>query len=98
MFFFPEGTRTKDGSLNAFKMGAFKLAADCGVPVVPITILGTGDLMPPGQELSFFEGPCTIIVHPMEHPRESDDGPAGLRDRVWAAIDRPIDEARRNSG
>ena len=97
MFFFPEGTRTKDGNLNAFKMGAFKLAADCGVAVVPITILGTGELMPPGQELSFFEGPCTIIVHPMEHPKEH-DGPAGLRDRVWAAINRPIEEARRNSG
>ncbi|KAH7861337.1 hypothetical protein Vadar_024784 [Vaccinium darrowii] len=41
VFFFPEGTRSKDGKLGAFKKGAFSIAAKTKVPVVPITIIGT---------------------------------------------------------
>eukprot|EP00947_MAST-08B_sp_MAST-8B-sp1_P000139 g139.t1 len=53
VFFFPEGTRSKDprGALQPFKIGAFKLAVEEGVPIVPLTIRGTGELMPPGKEL-----------------------------------------------
>ena len=53
VFFFPEGTRSADGRLQAFKPGAFVLAARKDVPVVPITILGTAALMPPGNEFSY---------------------------------------------
>ena len=38
---FPEGTRSRDGVLREFKAGSFKLAATAGVPIVPITIVGT---------------------------------------------------------
>jgi 1-acyl-sn-glycerol-3-phosphate acyltransferase len=38
---FPEGTRSHDGVLREFKAGSFKLAATAGVPIVPITIVGT---------------------------------------------------------
>ncbi|KAH7847197.1 hypothetical protein Vadar_023138 [Vaccinium darrowii] len=41
VFFFPEGTRSKDGKLGTFKKGAFSVAAKTKVPVVPITIIGT---------------------------------------------------------
>ncbi|CAI5537518.1 unnamed protein product [Closterium sp. Naga37s-1] len=50
VLFFPEGTRTKDGKLSDFKKGAFSIAAKAGVPVVPITLIGTGALMPSGLE------------------------------------------------
>src|SRR5579859_3422342 len=43
---FPEGTRTRDGELQAFKDGAFRLAADMGCPVIPIAVHGTGDVLP----------------------------------------------------
>ena len=43
---FPEGTRTRDGGLQAFKTGGFKIAVRAGVPVVPVTIRGTFDLLP----------------------------------------------------
>jgi 1-acyl-sn-glycerol-3-phosphate acyltransferase len=44
---FAEGTRSRDGSLRAFRPGPFKLAIDAGVPVVPVAILGAGEAMPP---------------------------------------------------
>jgi 1-acyl-sn-glycerol-3-phosphate acyltransferase len=43
---FPEGTRSPDGHLKDFKVGSFTLAIQAGVPVVPIAITGTRDVMP----------------------------------------------------
>jgi len=43
---FPEGTRSPDGKIQAFKMGAFKLARDNGVEILPIVIDGTGQALP----------------------------------------------------
>jgi 1-acyl-sn-glycerol-3-phosphate acyltransferase len=43
---FPEGTRTPDGRLQEFKPGAFKIAVRAGVPVVPVAIRGTFELLP----------------------------------------------------
>lgn len=48
VFFFPEGTRTRDGRLQAFKPGGFAVAVEAGVPVVPVSIRGSGALWPPG--------------------------------------------------
>jgi 1-acyl-sn-glycerol-3-phosphate acyltransferase len=38
---FPEGTRSRDGHLQPYKAGSFKLAVSAGVPIVPLTIIGT---------------------------------------------------------
>ena len=43
---FPEGTRTRDGRLQEFKPGSFKIALRAGVPIVPVTIRGTFALLP----------------------------------------------------
>jgi len=43
---FPEGTRSRDGSIGPFKGGAFAMAIDAGVPVVPVALLGTGAVLP----------------------------------------------------
>ena len=45
---FPEGTRSETGEVQNFKRGAFYLAAHSGYPIVPITINGTGKIMPKG--------------------------------------------------
>lgn len=41
---FPEGTRSKDGEIHGFKAGAFILAKDAGVPILPIVLDGTSTL------------------------------------------------------
>ncbi|XP_023535936.1 1-acyl-sn-glycerol-3-phosphate acyltransferase 1, chloroplastic-like isoform X1 [Cucurbita pepo subsp. pepo] len=63
VFFFPEGTRSKDGKLGAFKKGAFSVAAKTKVPVVPITLMGTGSIMPPGFEGILNMGSVKVVIH-----------------------------------
>ncbi|KAL5100961.1 hypothetical protein RYX36_005288 [Vicia faba] len=63
VFFFPEGTRSKDGKLGAFKKGAFSIAAKTKVPVVPITLIGTGQIMPAGREGIVNTGFVKVVIH-----------------------------------
>lgn len=58
---FAEGTRTRDGNLLPFKRGAFLLAIESGVPVVPLTILGSFNIMKKGS-LNLKKGTITIVV------------------------------------
>ncbi|MGB1658469.1 MAG: lysophospholipid acyltransferase family protein, partial [Longimicrobiales bacterium] len=56
---FPEGTRSKTGELQAFKKGAFVLAIQSGVDIVPAAIIGSRDVMNQG---SLKISPGTITV------------------------------------
>jgi len=42
---FPEGTRSRDGVMKDFKKGGFVLAIQTGLPVVPVAVIGTGDVL-----------------------------------------------------
>ena len=46
---FVEGTRSRDGQLREFKKGAFVLAIAAGVPVIPVRIDGTFEMLPRGS-------------------------------------------------
>lgn len=59
---FPEGTRSRDGSLLPFKKGPFFVAMESGAPVVPVSIVGTTRLLPKGS-VSLKSGTVTITFH-----------------------------------
>ncbi len=63
VMFFPEGTRSKTGALKDFKKGAFKMALDLGIPILPITLRGTGRIQPPGT-IDLVPGKAEIVIHP----------------------------------
>jgi 1-acyl-sn-glycerol-3-phosphate acyltransferase len=49
---YPEGTRSTDGSIGEFRSGALRLARECGVPIVPVALTGTADVLPKGGRWS----------------------------------------------
>jgi len=63
VFFFPEGTRSRTGELRSFKKGAFRMALDLELPILPITLVGTRRIMPP-DSLDIFPGTAQMIIHP----------------------------------
>jgi len=60
---FPEGTRSLSRELLPFKRGGFILARMAGVPVVPVTINGSGRINPAGQ-IRLSRGLISIVLHP----------------------------------
>jgi 1-acyl-sn-glycerol-3-phosphate acyltransferase len=58
---FPEGTRSVTGEVGEFKRGSFTLALEAGVPVVPVTIRGTHEILPK-RSGRFWPGTATLVI------------------------------------
>lgn len=69
---FLEGTRSRDGKIHRFKRGSFTLARKLGVPLVPIAIRGTFELMPAGAWTSKSGDAYVDIFPPIQVPAEGD--------------------------
>ncbi len=63
ILFFAEGTRSRDGKLLPFRRGAFRTAIEQQLPVLPVTLIGTRDILPAGS-LKPFPGRTRMIIHP----------------------------------
>ena len=64
--FFAEGTRTRNGEVMPFKKGAFRFAMETGVPILPVTIKNSMDILP-SDTLDLTPGTVDIIVHRPVH-------------------------------
>ena len=63
VLFFPEGTRSADGTMADFKKGAFSVAAKENALVVPITLVGTSERMRNGKEWMLRAGGIKVVGH-----------------------------------
>jgi 1-acyl-sn-glycerol-3-phosphate acyltransferase len=89
-FIYPEGTRTRDGSLQPFKKGGFKLAMQAGVAVVPLTIVGTREVLP-RDSIIFRRAPVEMYVDaPIPTEGLTDEDLPALMEQVRAVMSRRI--------
>lgn len=88
---FPEGTRSDDGSLGRFKPGAFIIAVDHQLPVVPLTLRRTAEIMRKGH-LTVRPGAVDLTVHPpMPTTGLRRDDVRALIERVREVIAGPLE-------
>jgi 1-acyl-sn-glycerol-3-phosphate acyltransferase len=88
MTIFPEGTRSPDGRLMPFKKGPFHLAAETGFSIVPVTILGTYEMMPKRSSI-VRSGTATLVFHPPIDPKQftlREDLMQAVRDAINSAL------------
>lgn len=90
MFFFPEGTRSEDGTIKEFKIGAFKLAKDTQVHVLPVAIHGAGDLIRKNSSHPSFKATVRMKILPQEAPPAKGDDDmeayaAAIREKIITA-------------
>ena len=79
---FPEGTRTRDGSLGEFKDGAFRLAIETGCPVLPLVVAGTREAMQSGDWRWNVTRAEVRVLDPIETTGMTKADVGELRDRV----------------
>jgi 1-acyl-sn-glycerol-3-phosphate acyltransferase len=87
---FPEGTRSRDGSLLPFKRGPFILAMQSRAPVVPVSIVGATRLLPKGR-LLLKAGTISVTFHPPLRPADFPDKEE-LMEAVRSAIEAGLSE------
>jgi 1-acyl-sn-glycerol-3-phosphate acyltransferase len=87
---FPEGTRSRDGSLLPFKKGPFFLAKASGAPVVPVSIVGATRMLPKGS-LNLKSGTVSVTFHAPLDPAEYSEKEA-LMEAVRSAIESGLSE------
>jgi len=83
---FPEGTRSRDGRVNRFKAGSFLVALQAGLPVVPLSIVGSRHVMLKGR-LATYPGHVRLVIHdPIDTTHLEEADPRAFGERVRAVI------------
>jgi 1-acyl-sn-glycerol-3-phosphate acyltransferase len=93
MIIYIEGKRSFDGKLLPFKKGPFYLAMECGVPVIPITIVGTHYAMPKTR-FAIKPAKVHVIFHPPIDPKDFGNREC-LMEKVRSVIEAGLPEEYR---
>jgi 1-acyl-sn-glycerol-3-phosphate acyltransferase len=97
LIIFPEAMRTRDGHLNSFQDGGFRVAQQLGVPIVPVSLVGSFEHHRTGHWMLW---PATITVHLHDTIDTTgltkEDVPA-LREKVRAVISAPLEVCLQDS-
>jgi 1-acyl-sn-glycerol-3-phosphate acyltransferase len=98
LMLFPEGTRSPDNEIGFYKRGAFQLAVQAGVPILPILIEGTGGILPK-HGLIFGSGHhITIrVLDPVSPESFNDNTPEELATRLQSMMSEELKKLRANN-
>lgn len=91
---FPEGARSFTGHMGVFKRGAFMLADELQLPVVPLTINGSFDVMPRMRDMHWVTcSPLSLTIHEPIYPiGQGKDNVANVEQKSYEAVMSAIDE------
>ncbi len=88
---YPEGTRTSDGNLQPFKKGAFMMAVQTGIPILPVTCNGAFKILPK-KTIVFRPGHVTLTVgDPIPTEGLTEEDVPELMEKTRAAISKNLD-------
>lgn len=83
---FPEGTRSPDGVIRPFKKGSFYLAIQSGVPIVPVTIFGSREVMKK-RKLNIHPGTITVVIDkPVDVKEYTLENREDLIERIYRVV------------
>lgn len=91
---FPEGTRSKDGEIHRFKAGAFLLAREAGVPILPVVLDGTRTLIGPKAMFNWRNRITVRVLPPVGADEVATSDPKLLGDRVHDRMVRALGQIR----
>lgn len=91
---FPEGTRSKTGELGEFKDGAFRVAIQSGVPILPLAVLGTRDALIKHDWRFGYSRAEVRVLDPIPTDGLTKADVESLRDRTRAVIAAALDDMR----
>lgn len=97
LMIFPEGSRTYDGKMGEFKKGAFLLADELQLPVVPLTIDGSFEVLPRTKGVSFVNfHRMRLVIHDVIQPcGQGSENMKVLSERSFEAINSALPEQHR---
>jgi 1-acyl-sn-glycerol-3-phosphate acyltransferase len=88
---FPEAKRTRDGHLNEFQDGGFRVAQQLGIPVVPVSLVGSFQHHRTGHWM-LWPATVTVYLHDtIDTSGLKKEGVPALRDRVHSIIAAPVE-------
>jgi 1-acyl-sn-glycerol-3-phosphate acyltransferase len=96
---FPEGTRTRTGEMRPFKTGAFELALELGIPVLPLAIHGTFDALPKKGLVIRGRHPLRLqVLEPLQPAEFEGMSPSELASTVRERIGEALAEVTAHAG